>query len=185
MTFAQNDLVNEVFPPASTKVKPEYGDFNYWRPPIVDIAMPDLTPPSPALSARSDTSSRLGVGMLGKIASIGRRSSKQPVLPVSNDPSSRPSSPLVGPAITADEMSETGDTEDSGRRSRTSSMPGSFEEKGGYMPNSTSWRAREEQERDMEEGRGRWNKTMDGEEERQEKAFFDDDILAEMKNVPF
>ncbi len=168
MTFAQNDLVNEVFPPASTKVKPEYGDFNYWRPPIVDIAMPDLTPPSPALSARSDTSSRLGVGMLGKIASIGRRSSKQPVLPVSNDPSSRPSSPLVGPAITADEMSETGDTEDSG-----------------YMPNSTSWRAREEQERDMEEGRGRWNKTMDGEEERQEKAFFDDDILAEMKNVPF
>ncbi|KAJ6466736.1 hypothetical protein C8R47DRAFT_1153526 [Mycena vitilis] len=33
-----------------------YTNFNYWKPPVQDFALPDFSPPSPALSARSDTS---------------------------------------------------------------------------------------------------------------------------------
>ena len=193
-TRPQNDLVNEVFPPVNTKVKPEYTDFNFWRSSIIDVIMPDLAPPSPALSARSDTSSRLSAGMLGKIASIGRRPSRQPLLPTTSDPSSRPSSPLIGPAMTADEFSEAEEIEDTGRQSRQSSMPGSFEDKGVYMPKSASWRSREGQELDIKGGRRLKEGREDGEDDRHDEsdsfddgAIFDDDILAtgEMKNVPF
>ncbi|GAC93845.1 nuclear elongation and deformation protein [Pseudozyma hubeiensis SY62] len=63
------DLVDQMFPPITAKEekeprKPEYNDFNYWRPAIVDIELPDDeellgTPPvSPALSARSGRSLR-------------------------------------------------------------------------------------------------------------------------------
>ncbi|KAJ7682441.1 LNS2-domain-containing protein [Mycena polygramma] len=50
------DLVDQMFPPIHRKWAPEYTDFNYWKPPVQDFALPDLSPPSPALSARSDTS---------------------------------------------------------------------------------------------------------------------------------
>ncbi|TRM67941.1 Lipin/Ned1/Smp2-domain-containing protein [Schizophyllum amplum] len=50
------DLVDQMFPPIHRKWAPEYTDFNYWKPPIDDYPLPDLSPPSPALSARSDTS---------------------------------------------------------------------------------------------------------------------------------
>ncbi|PWY98213.1 LNS2-domain-containing protein [Testicularia cyperi] len=63
------DLVDQMFPPitaAEEKAprKPEFNDFNYWRPAIVDVELPpddELlgTPPvSPALSARSGRSMR-------------------------------------------------------------------------------------------------------------------------------
>jgi phosphatidate phosphatase LPIN len=130
--------------------------------------------------------------MLGKIASIGRRSSKQPLLPMANTASSRPSSPLMGPAMTSDDLSETDEDEVLGRRSTQSSMPGSFEDKGGDFPNSTQQAGRD-RERDME-GRNRDEIGDDGNDERMDEgdpfddgAIFDDDILAtgEMKNVPF
>lgn len=142
-----NDLVNEVFPPVSTKFKPEYTDFNYWRDPVPDIPLPDFSPPSPALSARSDTSGRLSV--LGKIAGIGRRSSRATMghahSPSSAsmsgasasqmDPSSRPSSPLIAPSVTSDDLSEVEDGEGEGDEQRSlSSMPGSFEDdRGKYL----------------------------------------------------
>ncbi|GJE84370.1 LNS2-domain-containing protein [Phanerochaete sordida] len=50
------DLVDQMFPPINRQWAPEYTDFNYWKTPIPDIPLPDLAPPSPALSARSDTS---------------------------------------------------------------------------------------------------------------------------------
>lgn len=63
------DLVDQMFPPITAKEereprKPEYNDFNYWRPAIVEVELPpddELlgTPPvSPALSARSGRSLR-------------------------------------------------------------------------------------------------------------------------------
>ena len=52
------NLVDQMFPPIHKKWTPEYTDFNFWRTPIPDIPLPDLTPPSPALSARSDGSTR-------------------------------------------------------------------------------------------------------------------------------
>lgn len=153
----------------STKFKPEFTDFNYWRPSIADIELPDLTPPSPALSARSDTSSRYSV--FGKITGLGRRSSRQPILPTSN-PSSRPSSPLMKPAFSSDGLSEA--------ESRNSSMPGSFEDdRGGHFPVPSQPGS------DLEAGKS-------GIEEHDEYDFdnddnFDDDLLAtgEMRNVPF
>lgn len=152
----------------STKFKPEFTDFNYWRSNIADIELPDLSPPSPALSARSDTSSRLSV--FGKITGLGRSSSRQPILPVSN-PSSRPSSPLMGPSFTSDDLGEPD--------SQPSSMPGSFDDKGSHFP------AAMRRGPDEEAGSG---DRSDGEEyDYDDNDNFDDDLLAtgEMRNVPF
>ncbi|WVQ95326.1 hypothetical protein IAU59_002422 [Kwoniella sp. CBS 9459] len=174
-----NDLVNEVFPPVSTKFKPEYTDFNYWREEIPDIPIPDLSPPSPALSARSDTSGRLSV--LGKIAGIGRRSSRAPLLPTS-EPSSRPSSPLIAPSMTPDDLSEF---EDDDRKSQTS-MPGTFDGEGEG--------GEDEYQRDHDSffgDRARGDGDIEAQQEEDDSfdddAQFDDDILAagEMQHVPF
>ncbi|KAH0840282.1 Lipin/Ned1/Smp2-domain-containing protein [Lanmaoa asiatica] len=72
------DLVDQMFPPINRKWAPDYTDFNYWRPPIQDFALPDLTPPSPALSARSDTSSQSTLARLRNFSLVG---SRQPILP--------------------------------------------------------------------------------------------------------
>jgi phosphatidate phosphatase LPIN len=52
------DLVDQTFPPIHRKWAPEFTDFNYWKIPLQEYALPDLSPPSPTLSARSDTSNR-------------------------------------------------------------------------------------------------------------------------------
>lgn len=191
----QNDLVNEVFPPVSKSVKPEYSDFNYWRVDIPNIPLPDLSPPSPALSARSDSS----MSVLSKI--IGRRGSKQPILPTSQsqDPSSRPSSPLIQPAITPDDLSEEEEYYNNPSRghSRHSSMPGSFEEPhGSHFPRDIFGDRDEEAVIGDQRGQGRGpSGDLDddgadgdrGEDYDDDDTIFDDDILAtgEMRNVPF
>ncbi|WRT70812.1 uncharacterized protein IL334_007811 [Kwoniella shivajii] len=161
-----------VFPPVSTKFKPEYTDFNYWRDNIADIPIPDLSPPSPALSARSDTSGRLSV--LGKIAGIGRRGSKQPLLPTS-EPSSRPSSPLFAPSMTPDDFSE-GEGDDDDKKSQIS-MPGSFDDEDQEDHTADTFFGNQN---DLEAQNGNDDSFDDD-------ANFDDDILAagEMQHVPF
>ncbi|KAH9947171.1 Lipin/Ned1/Smp2-domain-containing protein [Amylocystis lapponica] len=52
------DLVDQMFPPIHRKWAAEYTDFNFWKTPVQEFPLPDLTPPSPALSARSDTSNQ-------------------------------------------------------------------------------------------------------------------------------
>ncbi|KAI9463544.1 LNS2-domain-containing protein [Lactarius psammicola] len=52
------DLVDQMFPPITHKWDNEFTDSNYWKAPLADFPLPDLTPPSPALSARSDTSNK-------------------------------------------------------------------------------------------------------------------------------
>ena len=52
------DLVDQMFPPITNKWDHEFTDSNYWKAPLVDFPLPDLAPPSPALSARSDTSNK-------------------------------------------------------------------------------------------------------------------------------
>lgn len=109
-----NDLVDQMFPPVHVRSIPEFTDFNFWRADSFEgIELPDLSPPSPALSARSDTSTRLSVfrNLTGSLR--GSRSST----PVSDAAprhgrhhsvtSSGPSSPLFGPVLTSDsELSE-------------------------------------------------------------------------------
>lgn len=74
--IAMANLVDETFPPVQRNNQPAYNDFNYWRVALPEVELPDLAPPSPALSARSD-SSRMSVFRVGAIAgALGKRASR-------------------------------------------------------------------------------------------------------------
>ena len=131
-----NDLVDQMFPPINRHATPEYTDFNFWRAPMPLVDLPDLTPPSPTLSARSD-SSRYSIRRL--TSSIARRTSKSDLTSDRQRASSpRPTSPLSLPSNRVSEEvddnfelgSAKSDTESEDRSSprlRTESMPGSLE----------------------------------------------------------
>ncbi|CAO1630222.1 unnamed protein product [Parajaminaea phylloscopi] len=77
------DLVDQMFPPITQRSsekkvgKPEYNDFNYWRPSVAEFELPTddelmPTPPlSPALSARSGRSVRSVAGSVRSATSGG------------------------------------------------------------------------------------------------------------------
>ncbi|THV08237.1 LNS2-domain-containing protein [Dendrothele bispora CBS 962.96] len=69
------DLVDQMFPPIHKKWAPEFTDFNYWKTPMQDFPLPDLSPPSPALSARSDSTT---FSRLRNFSLVGNRSSNVP-----------------------------------------------------------------------------------------------------------
>ena len=69
------DLVDQMFPPINRKSAAEFTDFEFWRTPIPMYDLPDLAPPSPALSARSDSSTRISIRRLGSLG-LSKRSSK-------------------------------------------------------------------------------------------------------------
>lgn len=132
------DLVDQMFPPINRKTAPDYTDFNFWRAPLPTIDFPELAPPSPALSARSDQStSRISLGRLGSLAStLSRRSSRQQLADGGVSANNRtvrgatPTSPLLQATVAEepldDEEEEDDDESMLGRRSRSSSMPGSL-----------------------------------------------------------
>lgn len=120
-----------MFPPINRKTAPDFTDFNFWRAPAAVFEFPDLSPPSPALSARSDTSSRLpSFPRLNSIASsLSRRSSRSALTGSEiTSPSSRttrgttPSSPLLQATVVEEGLSD----EDEDDRSESESMPGSL-----------------------------------------------------------
>jgi phosphatidate phosphatase LPIN len=79
------DLVDQMFPPIHRKWTAEFTDFNFWKAPIQEFALPDFTPPSPALSARSDTSNPSTLARLRNFSLVGRkqgRDTKQFSLPL-------------------------------------------------------------------------------------------------------
>ncbi|GAA5827197.1 hypothetical protein JCM11251_001166 [Rhodosporidiobolus azoricus] len=129
------DLVDQMFPPINRKTAPDFTDFNYWRTPLPTIDIPELQPPSPALSARSDQStSRLSLGRLGNLASsLSRRSSRQ-TLADGGVPANRtargatPTSPLLQATVPEESLVDEDDEDDPyfHGRSRSSSMPGSL-----------------------------------------------------------
>ncbi|EPQ59162.1 LNS2-domain-containing protein [Gloeophyllum trabeum ATCC 11539] len=67
------DLVDQMFPPIHKSWAPEFTDFNYWKAPMQEFPLPDLTPPSPALSARSDTSNQSTLARLRNFSLVGSR----------------------------------------------------------------------------------------------------------------
>ena len=69
------DLVDQMFPPINRKWASEYTDFNYWKTPMQDFPLPDLSPPSPALSARSDTSNQSTFARIRNFSLVGSRQS--------------------------------------------------------------------------------------------------------------
>jgi phosphatidate phosphatase LPIN len=66
-----------MFPPIHRKWTPEFTDFNYWKVPVQDFPLPDLSPPSPALSARSDTSNQSALARLRKFSLMSRPSTSR------------------------------------------------------------------------------------------------------------
>ncbi|KAF7352457.1 Nuclear elongation and deformation protein 1 [Mycena venus] len=94
------DLVDQMFPPIHRKWTPEYTDFNYWKAPVQDFPLPDLSPPSPALSARSDTSSTFARIRNFSLVGSSRQSSniRQAALNKVNGSASRETSPPPGEA---------------------------------------------------------------------------------------
>ena len=68
------DLVDQMFPPIHKKWESDFTDFNYWKTPVQEFPLPDLTPPSPALSARSDTSTQSALTRLRNFSIGGRQS---------------------------------------------------------------------------------------------------------------
>lgn len=86
------DLVDQMFPPIHRKWTPEFTDFNYWKAPVLDYPLPDLSPPSPALSARSDTSNQSTLARLRNFSLVGsRQSTIKPLLPSPPGTGSSPS----------------------------------------------------------------------------------------------
>ncbi|KAF9450644.1 LNS2-domain-containing protein [Macrolepiota fuliginosa MF-IS2] len=85
------DLVDQMFPPIHKKWAPEYTDFNYWKIPVPDYPLPDLTPPSPTLSARSDTSNQSRLAKLRNFRLMSSRANSISGIPneVVNENSSR------------------------------------------------------------------------------------------------
>ena len=71
------DLVDQMFPPIHRHMDAHFTDFNFWRPPMDEDDLPELTPPSPALSARSDTSNRSTLARLKNMSLRGNRASHQ------------------------------------------------------------------------------------------------------------
>jgi phosphatidate phosphatase LPIN len=203
------DLVDQMFPPIHKRWAQEYTDTNFWKPPMPDFPLPDLTaPPSPALSARSDTStlSRLRSGFsLGgggtRTQQQHQRSATELTTPYRDDdlrkmssferlgqtlgitsPPIRSSSPISNP----DEEDERGDwrgVKRGGPRARSvDSMPGS-------LPGSeddTVWE--DDEEGEVEEMYDHEHPDeVDHEHVLETDEAFDEDVLAagEMASVPF
>lgn len=110
------DLADQMFPPIHKKWEAEFSALNYWRAPVQEFQLPDLTRPSPALSARSDTSTRSALARLRNFSMGGRQS-------ISINGSL---SPRGGPGTPA-EVSLNADSGSSGERSMHLRQVSSFE----------------------------------------------------------
>lgn len=207
------DLVDQMFPPVHRNVTAEYTDFNFWRAPIQEFELPDLTPipVSPALSARSDTSrlSRLRNFSLrnrGSATSLGEKDKMAAVTAtiIANAKANgngngtanghahvRQSSPLASPVLGPDGMSDDeyddGGHSRSRRRDRRLSMPGSIDER---MLDDEGFGESDNEEAigdDDDEDEDGEHEDQDHDDLEDPEATFDDDILAtgEMNNIPF
>lgn len=75
------DLVDQMFPPIHRRWVVEYTDSNFWKAPMAEYSLPDLTPPSPALSARSDTSNQSTLARLRNFSLVPSRGKSSQLLP--------------------------------------------------------------------------------------------------------
>lgn len=190
------DLVDQMFPPIHRKWTPEFTDFNYWKTPVQDFPLPDLSPPSPALSARSDTSNQSALARLRNFSLVSRQStnrlSPSPVhsAAVATGYSRRSTSPAsLGSYDSDDEDGDDLELGADGRRRRRerrrsmTSMPGSLDEMHFGVDED------EEDEPPFsgdEAGEGAEEDDILVDDDVGNEAF-DEDLLAagEMKNVPF
>ncbi|KAG5639717.1 hypothetical protein H0H81_005900 [Sphagnurus paluster] len=208
------DLVDQMFPPIHRKWMPEFTDFNFWKAPVQDYPLPDLSPPSPALSARSDGSSRSTLARLRNFSLVGgRQGTRMSARPEEQERRNshlrqissfeklsntlgfsqtaavtnvrRSASPESSAYDSEDDEGEEGLDADGKRRRRERRR--SMTSMPGTLDEMHFGMDEEEEEEDEEEddnGDGDESEEMD--EEVGDEAF-DEDLLAagEMKNVPF
>ena len=193
-----------MFPPIHQSNAPEFNDFNFWKIPVQDFPLPELSPPSPTLSARSDTSSRSAFSRIRNF-SLGRQGSRQftlppPVVqeeqanwryPARHIPSSEMLRKKHANAMEAFEASSSStlvDSEDdrekrARKRLSMESMPGSLPD----SPMTYTDDFDEDEEAGMEGlEEGVYDAEVEDPEEAAEEGF-DEDYLAmgEMEHVPF
>ncbi|EKM59320.1 uncharacterized protein PHACADRAFT_191669 [Phanerochaete carnosa HHB-10118-sp] len=209
------DLVDQMFPPINRQWAPEFTDLNYWKTPIPDIPLPDLTPPSPALSARSDTSNQSTLARLRHFSLTARTSSTpswQNTSPLPEAVSRRDThlrqmssferlsstlsnlavsgSAIASPRTTTptsmDSESEDEDDLEQGQVPRRRERRRSVSSMPGSLPGSSS-SDEEHFGEDDEDGEDEDYGYDGGNEEEVAEEAFDEDLLAagEMQNVPF
>jgi phosphatidate phosphatase LPIN len=175
------DLVDQMFPPIHKRFVQEYTDTNFWKAPIGDFTLPDFTPPSPALSARSDTSNQSALARLRSGFSLGGGKAAQRATPEPKPDILSKMERSTSLGMDEDERGDWRGVKRGGPRARSvDSMPGS-------LPGSeddTMWEDDEEGEVDEEEY------AEEGEEQEpmlETDEAFDEDVLAagEMASVPF
>lgn len=195
------NLVNETFPPVQRDTQPAYNDFNFWRPSLPQVDFPDFAPPSPALSARSD-SSRMSVFRIGSIAgTLSKRASRSNVKadssgggfasgtksPLSASPRSTSPLPLI--YRSDDEEEDEVDDDDSAAderrklrkpRTRHDSMPGSFDNES-YLEQV---RESLELEREAQLGKGDTKRNDDGDDEGSLDGSLENSMLEEEDDLP-
>jgi phosphatidate phosphatase LPIN len=122
-----NDLVDQMFPPINVKTKTniEFSAFNYWRAPIPTIDIPELSPPSPTLSAKSGASSMVRGFSLSLTSRSSSKAKESIEKAKASKPKHPPSSPLLQPSAAIRE-DEDEDMTEADLLSGTESMPGSL-----------------------------------------------------------
>lgn len=111
------DLVDQMFPPINKKWAPEYTDLTYWKIPVPEYPLPGLAPPSPTLSAQSETSNK---GTLAKIRNFRLIGSSRA------NSSSSPPNELVSGFNSSQDSNNTGLSDDPDRETELRQMS-SFE----------------------------------------------------------
>ncbi|KAJ7591588.1 nuclear elongation and deformation protein 1 [Mycena floridula] len=199
------DLVDQMFPPIHRKWTPEYTDFSYWKPPMFEYPLPDLSPPSPALSARSDTSNRSTLSRIRNFSLVGSRQSNVPSkLPASTSPE-RSQELLKMSSFERLSSTLAGFTANGNRRSASPESHSSIADSDDEVSESEFYAGKHQRQRtrsgtsmpgsleDMqidEDHEGEDMLELEegglGDEDDSEEAF-DEDLLAagEMRNVPF
>ncbi|KAG8929089.1 hypothetical protein FRC02_006027 [Tulasnella sp. 418] len=194
-----SDLVDQMFPPVNRKWAQEYTDFNYWRDPVPEFDLPNLDPPSPALSAVSDASGGSRLSRL-RTFSLRRKGSGADMGDIvlqaagavegqfSRD-RPRPTSPLSNESVVADQESLTDSEEDEERHHAKARRRLSFDSMPGSLP-SSDYGGDSDHEEDGEEGADDFSHEhdddYDDEEPEEEEPVFPDALLdGGLESVPF
>lgn len=187
------DLVDQMFPPIHRKLAAEFTDFNFWRAPVQEFELPNLEPPSPTLSARSDASGQSRLTRLRNFTLIRGSPSRESLaaagVEAARKKAATSSSPLASPVLTAapDEYSddeEDPETAHPYKRDRRLSMPGSLD---GHFLDDDGFGEHEQEEaegEEAEEAEGNDEQPEDGDVEEE----FDEDLLHrvhDMADFPF
>lgn len=182
------DLVDQTFPPIHRKWTPEFTDFNYWKIPLQEYALPDLSPLHPYRNSH-----------LRQMSSFEKLSSTLAFMTGINnnngDGSRRSASPDLSSSSYAGSDEEDGDESELGIDGRTrmkrprarsvTSMPGTLDQMPFEMDEEEDQEHIDDHYDEGEEGYGYSGDEHGVEEEVEEE--FDDDLLAAgaMRKVPF